>query len=90
VPLSAGSTIVGECGVAAIEATDSDYNNQYTSNVEFVLSEGVEKLEVSSKKIDGKKWAVSLTTTETFRIEEPLTFVLTAYVSLFLMLCYFT
>ncbi|XP_021934574.1 cadherin EGF LAG seven-pass G-type receptor 2-like isoform X4 [Zootermopsis nevadensis] len=79
VPLPVGSTIIGDCGVTDIEVTDFDYNNQYPSQVEFVLSEAAEKLQVSSVKRNGKKWAVSLKTTETFNIVQPLTFSLTAY-----------
>jgi hypothetical protein len=90
VPLPAAFTIIGDCGVTAIEAEDFDYNDQYNSNVEFVLSKEVEKLQVSSKKSKGKNWSVSLTTTETFKIERPLTFNLTARVSLFLMFCFLT
>jgi hypothetical protein len=85
VPLPAGYTIVGECGAVEIEAEDFDYHNQYRSNVTFILGDEEAKyLQVSSVKSDGKRWAVNLETTETFRDEQPLTFVLTACVSLFL------
>lgn len=83
VPLPAGYTIIGDCGVAQIEATDYDYNSQYMSSVAFSLNEARDDLEVFSKKSDGKFWTVNLKTKQTFRIEEPLTLILNAYVSLF-------
>jgi hypothetical protein len=83
VPLPAGFTIIGDCGATTIEATDFDYNSQYMSSVTFSLNEAREDLEVFSEKSDGKNWAVNLKTKQTFRIEEPLTIVLNAYVSLF-------
>lgn len=82
-PLPAGFTIIGDCGAEKIEAIDYDYNNQYMSNVTFSLNEMREDLEVSSEKGVGKIWTVSLKTKQTFRIEEPLTLHLNAYVSLF-------
>jgi hypothetical protein len=83
VPLPAGFTIIGDCGVTTIEATDFDYNSQYMSSVTFALNEARDDLEVFSKKSDGKMWTVSLKTKQTFRIENPLTVILNAYVSLF-------
>lgn len=83
VPVPAGFTIIGDCGVAQIEAIDYDYNSQYMSSITFSLDETREDLEVFSEKSDGKIWTVSLKTKQTFRIEEPLTLVLNAYVSLF-------
>jgi hypothetical protein len=83
VPLPTGFTIIGDCGVAKIEATDFDYNSQYMSSVTFDFNEAREDLEVFSQKSDGKMWTVILKTKQTFRIEKPLTVILNAYVSLF-------
>jgi hypothetical protein len=80
-PLPAGYTIVGECG-KVIEVTDYDYNSKYDNDVMFSLKDTTEDLEVSAVKSDGKKWAVILKTTNTFRIEEPLTVTLVAHVSI--------
>jgi len=77
-PLAAGYTIVGDCGTV-IEVTDYDYHNLYQSDVIFSLKDPTADLEVSGLKIDGKKWAVTLKTTSTFRIEEPLTVTLVAH-----------
>lgn len=82
-PLPAGFTIIGDCGAAKIEAIDYDYNSQYMSSVTFSLNEAREDLEVFSEKSDGKIWTVNLKTKQTFRIEEPLTLLLNAYVSIF-------
>jgi hypothetical protein len=80
-PLPAGYTIVGECG-KVIEVTDFDYHNQYKSDVTFSLKDTTEDLEVTALKGDGKNWTVILKTTNTFRIEEPLTVTLVAHVSI--------
>jgi len=80
-PLPAGYTIVGECG-EIIEVTDYDYHSRYLSDVSFSLKDTTEDLEVTALKRDGKKWAVILKTTNTFRIEEPLTLTLVAEVSI--------
>jgi len=77
-PLPAGYTIVGDCG-DVIEVTDYDYHIQYRSDVVFSLKDTTEDLEVSALKLVGKKWAVILKTTNTFRIEEPLTITLIAH-----------
>jgi hypothetical protein len=82
-PLPAGFTIFGECG-EVIEVIDYDYLSQrYESDVVFALKDTTEDLEVAALKRDGKKWAVILKTTNTFRIEEPLTVTLVAHVSIF-------
>lgn len=81
-PLPAGYTIVGECG-NVIEVTDYDYHIAYESDVIFSLNDTTNNLEVSASKRDGKNWAVILKTTNTFRIEEPLTVTLDAEVSIF-------
>jgi hypothetical protein len=81
VPLPAGYTIVGECG-EMIEVTDYDYHIRYMSDVTISLKDTTEDLEVNALKRDGKKWAVILKTTNTFRIEEPLTVTLVAHVSI--------
>jgi hypothetical protein len=88
-PLPAGFNITGNCGATEIEATDYDYNSGYKSNVEFSLDDTTKDLEVFSSKSTGKNWSVTLKTTKTLKIETPLRFVLTAYVSLFLKLPYF-
>jgi predicted ribosome quality control (RQC) complex YloA/Tae2 family protein len=83
VPLPAGYTIVGECG-KVIEVTDYDYQSQqYRSDITFSLKDTTEDLEVTALKRDGRNWAVILKTTNTFRIEEPLTVTLVADVSIF-------
>jgi hypothetical protein len=81
-PLPAGYTIVGECG-KVIEITDYDYNSKFESDVIFSLKDTTEDLEVAALKRDGRKWAVILKTTNTFRIEKPLTVTLVAAVSIF-------
>jgi hypothetical protein len=80
-PLPAGYTIFGDCG-KVIEVTDYDYHSGYRSDVVFSLKDTTEDLEVTALKSDGKKWAVILKTTNTFRIEEPLTVTLVADVSI--------
>lgn len=79
-PLPAGYTIIGEGG-EVIEVTDYDFNSLYDSSVEFSLDDTTD-LQVTSSKSEGKKWAVILKTTSTFRIEEPLTLTLVAKVSI--------
>ena len=81
-PLPAGYTIVGDCGVL-IDVTDYDYHIDYTSNIELSLKDPREDLVVTAGKRVGKKWPVILKTTNTFRIEEPLTITLVAKVSIF-------
>jgi hypothetical protein len=79
-PLPAGYNIVGSCG-QVIEVADYDYNIQYQSDVVFSLKDPTPDLEVTGLKInDGKKWSVSLKTTSTFRIDEPLTVTVVAKV----------
>jgi hypothetical protein len=81
-PLSPGYTIVGECG-EVIEVTDFDYrSSDYKSDVIFSLKDTTGDLVVTALKRDGRKWAVILKTTNTFRIEEPLTVTLVATVSI--------
>lgn len=81
-PLPAGYNIVGSCG-QVIEVADYDYHNQYQSDVVFSLKDPTPDLEVTGLKIDGKNWTVSLKTTSTFRIEEPLTVTVVAKVRMF-------
>jgi len=83
-PLPAGFTIFGECG-KMIEVIDYDYRSfDYKSDIVVSLNDTTEDLEVTALKSDGRKWAVILKTTKTFRIEEPLTVNLDAHVC---MLC---
>jgi hypothetical protein len=81
-PLPAGYTIFGEFG-KLLEVTDYDYNIQYKSNIVFSLNETTKDLEVASLKTEGKKWAMILKTTNTFKIAEPLTVTVVAEVSKF-------
>jgi hypothetical protein len=82
-PLPAGYTIVGECGDSMIDVTDYDYHDHYRSNIVFSLKDRREDLNVTAGERVGKKWPVILKTTNTFRIEEPLTVTLVAEVSIF-------
>ena len=80
-PLPVDYTIFGECG-ENIEVTDYDYHSNYRSNVNFSLKDTTEDLNVTASKLDGKKWAVILKTTNTLRIKEPLTVTVVAEVSI--------
>jgi hypothetical protein len=81
-PLPAGYTIVGDCGIL-IDVTDYDYHNDYMSNIVFSLKDPRADLVVTAGERVGKKWPIILKTTNTFRIEEPLTVTLVAEVSIF-------